>query len=234
LRIAIVEDEVQMQLLLKRYILRYFADRKEQCRIVVFSDGEEILHNYTANYDVIFLDIQMEYRDGLQTARDLRQLDDNVYLIFVTNLAEFAIKGYSVNALDFVLKPINYLMLQRLLERVEKLLDSREKKTILLPADDGLARVDISQIYYIETSNKGLTVFAESGDFHVRETMKNMESTLADYHFFRCNSCYLINLAYVSQVKRNIVVIASQELTISRPRHKAFLEALTKYVGGKS
>jgi DNA-binding LytR/AlgR family response regulator len=230
LRIAIVEDEVQMQALLKQYILKYFESREEKCRISIFSDGEEILDSYTADYDVIFLDIQMEFMNGMKAAEAIRRLDENVYLIFVTNLSNYAIKGYAVNALDFVLKPVNYYILQHLMERVEKLLANREKKasfclrTAAWPGST-YRKSTISR-------RKVLNVYTETGVYHIRETMKNMETTLANDHFFHCNSCYLINLAYVSQIKRNIVVIAGHELAISRPRHKAFLEALTEYVGG--
>jgi len=116
---------------------------------------------------------------------------------------------------------------------VEKLLNNKDQKSIILPTDNGYARVNVSQIYYIETDNKSLCFHTIAGTFYTRDSMKNTEATLSEYNFFRCNSCYLINLAYVSQIKRNIVVIAGHELTISRPRHKDFLEALTKYVGGK-
>ena len=232
MRIAIVEDDDRMRAQLKQYIFKYFEGREQSCKISVFSDGMEIMENYGADYDLIFLDIQMQQLDGMQTAEKIRQLDENVLLIFITNLANYAIKGYAVNALDFVLKPVNYLMLKQLLQRVEKLLSGRTKKYITLPMEKGLTRMDTSQIYYVETDNHAVCIYTGKGVYRLRETMKNMESMLNDYDFYRCNSCYLINLAHVEQVEHSKLIVAGQELTISRPRYKAFMEALTKYIGG--
>lgn len=232
MHIAIVEDDARLQEELRQYVIRYFAGRENQCRISVFSDGDEILENYSAAYDLIFLDIQMQRLDGMQTAERIRELDAEVYLIFITNLGSYAIQGYSVNALDFVLKPVNFLMLKQLLQRVEKLLAGKQKKYIPLPTARGMTRLDISLIHYIETDGHAVHIYTEDGDWRVRESMKNMETKLAEYGFYRCNSCYLVNLAHVEQVDGSEVVVAGHPLSISRPRYKAFMSTLTRYIGG--
>jgi len=232
MRIAIVEDDRLMSDQLRDYVLQYFQGREHLCRITRFSDGDEILENYQADFDLIFLDIQMQRLDGLTTAQRIRELDENVYLIFITNMANYAIKGYSVNALDFVLKPVNYLMLRQLLMRVEQLLATKERKFITLPTERGLTRLEASRIYYVETENHAVQVYTEKGNWRLRESMHTMEALLAEHQFFRCNSCYLVNLAHVEQVDGSVVVVAGNRLTISRPRHKAFMAALTKYIGG--
>jgi DNA-binding LytR/AlgR family response regulator len=232
MRIAIVEDDLLMSDQLRDYVLQYFAGREHLCQITQFSDGDEILESYQADYDLIFLDIQMKRLDGLTTAQRIRELDDNVYPIFITNMANYAIKGYSVNALDFVLKPVNYLMLRQLLMRVEQLLVTKTRQFITLPTEKGLTRLEATQIYYVETGNHAVQVYTAKGTWRLRESMHTMETILAEHGFFRCNSCYLINLAHVEQVEGNIAVVAGSRLTISRPRHKAFMTALTKYIGG--
>lgn len=232
MRIAIVEDDLPMSDQLREYVLQYFAGREHQCRITLFSDGDEILENYQADFDLVFLDIQMKRLDGLTTAQRIRELDDNVYLIFITNLANYAIKGYGVNALDFVLKPVNYLMLRQLLMRVEHLLLTKTRQFLTLPTEKGLTRLDASQIYYVETGNHAVQVYTAKGTWRLRESMHAMETLLTEHGFFRCNSCYLVNLAHVEQVEGSVAVVAGSRLTISRPRHKAFMAALTKYIGG--
>ena len=232
MRIAIVEDDAAMCEQLREYVLQYFAGRERECWISQYADGDEILENYRADFDLIFLDIQMQRLDGLTTAQRIRQLDENVYLIFITNMANCAIKGYSVNALDFVLKPVNYLMLRQLLQRVEQLLATRARQYIALPTDGGMTRLDVSQIYYVETANHAVQVYTAKGMWKLRESMRHMEELLAEYSFFRCNSCYLINLAHVEQVDGSTVTVAGTPLAISRPRHKEFMAALTRYIGG--
>ncbi|MBR2288868.1 MAG: response regulator transcription factor [Clostridia bacterium] len=232
MRIAVVEDDLQVQEQLKSYIMRFFEGRENQVRLTLFSDGDEILEDYRADYDLILLDIQMARLDGLTTAQKLRALDENVYLIFVTNLGNYAIKGYSVNALDFVLKPVNYLMLKAMLQRVEKLLAENDRRYLTLPTERGLVRLNVRQIYYVETNNHTSVIHTEKGEYSFRESMKNLESMLREYSFFRCNNCYLVNLAHVDEVDKNEVIVEGERLAISRPRYKAFMEALTHYIGG--
>lgn len=232
MRIAIVEDDEAMQRQLSGYLSDFYRERGSSCQITAFADGDEILEDYKAAYDLIFLDIHMRRVDGMKTAERIRQLDENVFLVFVTNLANYAIRGYSVGALDFLLKPVNYLMLKQLLIRVEKLMAARNKRFITLPTEKGMARLDVGQVYYVETEGHNLNIYTSQGIYRQRESMKNMESTLSGYHFARCNNCYLVNLAQVQRVEKNMVVVGDHELAISRPRYKQFMDALTRYLGG--
>ena len=88
---------------LQTYVLQYFQGRENDVDIRLFADGDEILEDYAADYDLIFLDIQMKRLDGLATAERIRERDEDVYLVFITNLANYAIHGYAVHALDFIL-----------------------------------------------------------------------------------------------------------------------------------
>ncbi len=159
MHLAIVEDEACVQEQLKNYVLEYYQGRTNEVKISLFSDGVEILENYSASYDVIFLDIQMKHLDGMETAQRIRERDEDVYLVFITNMVNYAIRGYSVNALDFVLKPVNYLMLRQLLIRVEHLMAQKPKRYITLPTETGLARIDVSQIEYVETEGRGRRLY---------------------------------------------------------------------------
>lgn len=232
MRLAIVEDDDKVREQLQSYVQQYFHGREGDVHIRLFSDGDEILEDYAADYDLIFLDIQMKHLDGMATAQRIRQYDEDVYLVFITNLANYAIQGYSVHALDFILKPVNSLMLQQLLVRVERLLNQKPKRYITLPTETGLTRLDVSQITYVETDGHAVSIYTEQETYHLRQSMRGMEEMLKDYDFFRCNSCYLVNLRRVERVDNGEAVVGGVPLAISRPRHKAFMEALTKYLGG--
>ena len=116
LRIAIVEDEASVRETLKSYIERFSEETGEHHVISEFQDGDEILDGYSAEYDLILLDIQMKRIDGYETAKKIRALDEDVILVFVTNMADYAIKGYGVRAMDFILKPVEYVMLRQVLK----------------------------------------------------------------------------------------------------------------------
>lgn len=92
-RIAIVEDETAVREQLAGYVQRYTRQYGTQFEVTMFTDGVEILEDYRPVYDIIFLDIEMLHLDGMETARRIRELDSDVLLIFITNMAQYAIKG---------------------------------------------------------------------------------------------------------------------------------------------
>ena len=98
-RIAIVEDEAAVREQLAGYVQRYTRQYGIQFEVTMFTDGVEILEDYRPVYDIIFLDVEMQHLDGMETARRIRELDSDVLLIFITNMAQYAIKGYAVGCL---------------------------------------------------------------------------------------------------------------------------------------
>ena len=181
MRLAIVEDDDKVRQQLQTYVLQYFQGRENDVDIRLFADGDEILEDYAADYDLIFLDIQMKRLDGLATAERIRERDEDVYLVFITNLANYAIRGYAVHALDFILKPVNFLMLRQVLMSVERLLDQKPKRYITLPTDTGLTRLDVSQITYVETDGHAVSIYTEKGAYRLRQSMRGMEELLGKY-----------------------------------------------------
>ena len=122
--IAIVEDEATFIEQLIEYLHQFEEENHVEFKVSVFQDGAEILKDYKNEYDAIFFDIEMPKVNGMQAAEQIRDMDDDVVIMFITNMAQYAIQGYSVGALDFVMKPINYytfsMKLKRVLKRVEK------------------------------------------------------------------------------------------------------------------
>lgn len=233
MRIAIVEDNAREQERIAAFTRQYFEEQGKTCQLCMYADGDELLEHYTPNWDLIFLDIQMARLDGMAAAEMIRRQDPDVFLVFVTNMAHYAIKGYGVRALDFLVKPVNYRLLKQLLHQVEHLLQEREKKFIALPTQKGgMMRVGVSDIYYVEVANHVLSVVTAQGVHCMRGTISGIEEMLEGCDFFRCNNCYLVNLAHVSHVEQGMVVVGGHSLTISRPRQKKFMEALTRYIGG--
>lgn len=233
IHIAIVEDEKRYQEQLHQYILRYEQEYGEKAEICFFTDGDEILDHYAAVYDIIFMDIQMKRLNGMDTARKIRALDETVILIFITNMAQYAIQGYEVNALNYILKPISYFPFSQELQKAVNRLKKKSEDYITVMQDQGLLKLHVNQVSYVESQGHNLTVHSDKGDYTFRGTMKEMEEKLKALGFVRCNSGYLVSLRYVEAVKQNTVTVAGDELPISRSRKKAFMEALTDYMGGR-
>lgn len=233
IRIAIVEDDKQVQQQLVDYIRRYERQFGRMFDLVLFDDGDEIVSNYRPVYDIILLDVQMSRMDGMAAAEAIRRVDQDVLLIFITNMAQFAIRGYAVDALDYVLKPVPYFAFSQQLQKAVNRLKRRQRAFLAVPVEGGMRRVSVDSIYYLESEGHSVHFYTESGDFPSPGTLKSFETQLSGKSFARCNSGYLVNLAQVTGVQQNVVQVGPYELQISRPKKKSFLEALTDYIGGE-
>ena len=234
LHIAVVEDDEVYRSQIAGFIGRFGAEQGLELKVAQFRDGGEILADYRPGYDIILLDIEMPQVDGMYTAEEIRRQDEDVVLVFVTNMAKYAVQGYSVGALDFILKPVEYDTFALKLSRAVSRVKSREDAQILLTTVEGAVRLNTRQIYYVEVQNRILYYHTDQGVYKVRGTMQGAQKELELRHFVRCNYWYLVNLRHVSEVKDNIAVVAGSELEISRRNRTAFLHALTNYVGGNT
>ena len=131
IRIALVEDESEYVQILYGYLKKYEEVNQVSFQIVTFSDGLDIASEYKADYDIILLDIQMKHLDGMRTAEEIRKLDENVIFIFITSTVQFAVQGYLVDALGYVLKPVPYLAFSQILSKAVKQLEKKTKLTYL-------------------------------------------------------------------------------------------------------
>lgn len=230
IRVAIVEDDKNYAERLKKYIVRYEEESGKRFQITWFKDGEDIVENYKADYDIILMDIEMQFMDGMTTAEEIRKNDSEVVIIFITNMPQYAMKGYAVTALDYVLKPINYFAFSQRIERALNRMERRQKKYINISYKGKVKKIDVRDILYIEVRDHDLYFHTIEGEICQRGTMKEIEKTLANEPFFRCNKGYLINLDYVNKVEGGSVTVGDEEVLVSRARKKDLLDALNNYI----
>ena len=233
IRIAMVEDEAAVREQLQGYIQRYTRQYGTEFAVTEFTDGVEILDEYRPVYDIVLLDVEMKHLDGMETAQRIRELDKDVVLIFITNMAQYAIKGYAVGALDYVLKPVPYFAFSQQLQKAEEKLRRRARHYLAVPVEGGLRRLDTAQIYYMESEGHRVHFYTEEGEFSAPGALKTFEEKLASLPFARCNSGYLVNLAQVKGVQQGVAQVGPYELQVSRPKRKSFLAALADYIGGE-
>lgn len=231
LKIAVVEDQTEVRESLCQFIRQYAGEQGLQAEVEPFADGAVIAEGYQPGYDIIFLDVEMPRLGGFGAAERIRAVDPDVVLVFVTNMAQYAIKGYAVGALDYVLKPVPYFAFSQQLQKAAGQLARRARRYLAVPVDGGMRRLDEASVYYIESEGHRIHFYTEDGDFSAPGALKAWEEKLEPHGFARCNSGYLVNLAYVSSVQMNTVQVGPHQLQVSRPRRKAFLEALADYIG---
>lgn len=231
IRIAIVEDEDSCARQLEEYLERYTAESGEGFETTRFCDGDEILENYRARYDIILMDVQMKFMDGMTAAEEIRKLDPEVVIIFITNMAQYAIRGYAVDALDYVLKPVSYFAFSQRLERAIGRMKKRARRYMTIAIRGGAQKLDISRILYVESQGHNLVFVTAAGEHTTTGTIREVEEKLENYGFFRCNKGCLVNLEHVDSVQDGCAMVGGQALPISRGRKNEFLAALTDFVG---
>ena len=232
IRIAIVDDDETYRAETKQYIERYAAETGENFSVTCFPGGMEFITDYKPVYDIAFLDIEMPLIDGMTTARKLRLIDKRIGIIFITKMAKYAIEGYEVNAIDFVVKPIKYF---NFIDKLKKAIDyvkAHEEKEAVIKCDDSYFRIPISQIYYIEKEKNYLLYHTAMGEIRERGTMENAELRLKDGGFSLCNSGCLVNLRAIQQVTQNSVVVNGEQLPLSRRRLKEFRTDMLNFLRG--
>lgn len=154
-------------------------------------------------------------------------------MIFVTNLAKYAVQGYEVKAFDFIVKPVNYYNFELKLLSALECLDKNGDKEFWIKTKDGKVFLHGSDITYVEVLRHYLTYHTKNGDYSVLGSIGEAAELLKECRsFVFCNRCYLVNLRYVTQIKKSTVTVAGQELQISRQKRANFLKELNDYFGG--
>ena len=150
IRVAIVDDDRKDIQQLQAYLEQYRRESGEAMDITVFTDGDEIAEGYRPRFDLILMDVEMRFLDGMSAAREIRKTDPEVVIIFITNMAQYAIQGYEVDALDYVLKPVSYFAFSQRLGRAITRMKRRGARYLTIPVKGGARKLEASQIYYVE------------------------------------------------------------------------------------
>ena len=216
-RIALVEDDAGYRRELTEYLDRFARECGEHFAVSTFSDGAEIAEGYTAEFNIILMDIAMSYMDGMSAAEAIRQVDDEVVIIFLTSM-------------DYVLKPVSYFAFSQRIQRALERMKKRAEKYISIPFKGGMRKLAASQISYVEVRDHDLTYHTASEVLPAKGTLSEAEALLGAASFFRCNKCYLVNLEYVDGVDSNSILIGGERIQVSRARKKALMDALNDYI----
>lgn len=230
IHIAIVEDEIEYQRTILSYMHAYEQENSIEFNISVFSDGADILRQYNAQYDIILMDIEMNTMDGMTAARKIRETDSAVILIFITNMVQYALQGYEVSALDYILKPIEYFPFSQRLAKTISRIPDKQANYLIISGKKTSQKVNIRSILWVESRGHRLMYHTDGGVFESTvHSMKEIEKKLAPFNFFRCNNGFLVNLECVTGVSGNEVTVGTDHILISQSRRAGLMRALTEY-----
>lgn len=224
--IAIVDDSPEDVAVLSQLVRAYFENAGEPCRIVPFSDGLFLLEGYTPIYDLIFLDVEMRLVDGLDGARQLREIDGHVPIVYTTRMAQYAVNGYEVGAVGYLVKPVNQYALRLAMDRALQASRHDVSKTLWVTRGEEQCAVRAADIDYVEVSGHDLRYHCEGDVYHSWGSLKSCEEELAPLGFVRCNRYCIVNLLHVDRLRKETVLVGGDELLVSRRRKKDLHDAL--------
>lgn len=229
MNICIVEDEKEHYEIIKSYIKKCVGAEINNYQITWYQDGIDLVDEYNSQFDIIFLDIQMKHINGMEAAEKIRKLDPEVVLIFITSTVSYAVQGYSVDALGYVLKPVPFVAFQKLFEKaIERVKAKLQKVHIRVTVNDKQIKIDCDTVIYLESQRNNVIIHCNGEKYVTAGPLKKYEEKLSAYSFSKCHNAYLVNLAKVDAVqKAEIVLSDGTVLPISRARKKEFIEELT-------
>lgn len=234
IKIAIVEDHRESAYRLESFLKKYQWEIKETIDVTCFSNGLNFIEDYSADFDIVFMDIEMPLMNGMEAAKKLRKMDSRVDLIFLTVMSQYAVFGYDVNASAFLVKPVDETVLR---VKLKKIIERRRRdndRFIIFEKNSEHARVFYRDILYVESMNHYCFFHTKNAAYRKLVPLREVEKSFRENEFIRCNNSFLVNVAYVTNWSKDSVILdGSITLPISRAKRKSFLDELTKQFGGR-
>lgn len=230
IKVSIVEDDDGAAAQITGYLERYGAGKGIDFDVTRYKNTSLFLANYNSSADLILMDIMLPDGDGMSAIAKIRERDADVTVIFVTNMSQYAVKGYEVRALDFIVKPVSYGNFSVKLDGALAVIRQRAGKNLWISNKDGKTCLRSVRIKYIEVMKHTLVFHTLDGEFTQSGVLSNVQSELVGEPFSLCNRCYLVNLRYVTAVRAFDVYLGEEKLQISHSKRVTFVRDLNNYL----
>ncbi|MCI8364152.1 MAG: response regulator transcription factor [Eubacterium sp.] len=195
-----------------------------------FSSGRDLL-NAIENFDIVFLDIMMCGINGMRTAQLLRDKSFDKILVFISASRDYVFQAYDVEAFQYLVKPVDHLKLERVLQRAVKKLGNDSQEFMMIHQDRRKKKLYLRDIYYFEIKGRVVSVHGVEGCFDYYEQMGTLEDELKGKGFFRCHKSFLVNLKYVDSYNRQEILLDTGErIAIAKRRYEAFCQEIMEYM----
>lgn len=232
LKIGVVEDNISEMKPLLDFLDGYFKGKGIEQNTISFISSESFLADDNFDYDILFLDIELPGKNGMDLARTYREKNKKTIIVFVTNMAQYAINGYEVEAYDFIVKPIKPGILSIKLDRILEKLSLSSNDKVVISIDRRPTVFVYDSIMFIETSNHNITINTSDGKvYKARASLSSLEKDFVSHGFYRVSSYALVNLKYVTGIDHDDVMVEDNTVRVSRPKKKDFMQALSNYLG---
>lgn len=234
MRIAICDDNKAIIDSVRKALMQCINNNSNY-KIDEFYSGESLLNYYNkgGRYDLIFLDIQMEEINGINTAFNLKRLHKDVMLIFLTGHSIYVREAFTVQAFQYLTKPVNQ---EEIIKEFRRAVEHYKLNHTKYKIEDkrNTVYIEISNIIYMEVRNHMITIYTEKGEYIVKGKLKDEENKLSKYDFVRCHQGYLVNMQWIHAIyEDNIQLKTGISIPVSRRMRKNVINIFSNYIVGR-
>lgn len=234
IKIAFCDDDMEVLHQMNELLDRYRVERNEDITYAAFQSPFELLTEIEKGIrpDILFLDVVMPGQNGMDVAKEIRQYDTNMKIIFLTSSPEFAVESYSVGAYFYQLKPIWEESFFRLMDAVLAECEKKKKNSLILRSKDGITRIDLQQLEYCEVLGRKLLFHLENGAvLESAGSLDDLAVQLMQYsNFFRPHRSFLVNMEYIQNISsRSIKMVNDAEIPIPHGKCSEIKNAYMEY-----
>ena len=229
--IAIVDNnQEEMQAL--EALVKNRLERESIAHVIhKFDSGVEFICSRAA-YDIVFMETRLEDMEDLDAARFLRIVNKDAKLVFVTHQAQLAIRGYEVDAMDFILKPVDQSIVDSVMNRALKSLEKCGGNLFALKTPSSVISLSTFNIYYVEVYDHDLIYHTKQGDYRVRGRLGEVREKLGDRYFIQCSRSYLVNIRHVESLHSDHLIVNGEKVQITKTHHKKIEQMFMSYLNG--
>lgn len=234
LKVAICEDEEIQYRIIEKYLKKWAIKENILLNIFYYKNAESFLFLFSENqdYDIIFLDIKMEKMDGIELSKKIRCLDEEVAIVFITGSSENILSGYSVAAINYLIKPIKEEEINESLNRIyKKLKYGKERKSYLnVLSEKENIKIKYDEIKYFVIYSHYINIETLNKKIIYKKKISDLEKELSEEQFVRLHRSYIVNLHYVKSVGKDYVLMDDNAvIPVSRGKKEKIIEAFVKY-----
>lgn len=229
--VIICEDEQVQRKQIVDYLKKLLGELGILYEIIEYETGEQLLNNYSQKAQLVFLDIQMGKLTGMETARQLREIDREVDIIFISGITTYMQEGYEVNAKRYLIKPITLEEFTRQVKPCIQAILKKQEEFIWIKSGYASYRLLVHDILYAETYGRKVNVYTKQKVYDTHISLGKIEKQLDKKQFFRCHRGYLVNLKHIDGIEKEYLTIAENEIPISRFKVKELKKALAEIIG---
>lgn len=223
---------------MESYVREWAEQEGRKPGICLFESSEQFWFHWSEDksIDLVLLDIQMGKQDGMELAKKIREIDDNIQIVFITGIAEYMAQGYDVEAMHFLVKPVDKVRLFQCLDKAEQR-KMRCNNRILLETKQGMISLALEDIWYVEAFGHQCAIYTRVDTYEVRGSIGNLEKEYGfeKEAFVQCHRSYLVNLKHVTKTEKELVFLDDgRTVPISRNSYKRVVQSFIGYYRKKS